>query len=54
MSGSSEETYLGDAVFASFDGYQILLRTDDGNDQRIFLEPSVVNALLTFIESLKK
>ena len=27
--------YLGDAVYASFDGYHIWLTTGDGNDQRI-------------------
>lgn len=39
------ETYLGDAVYASFDGYQIWLRTGDGNNQRIALEPAVLCAL---------
>ena len=39
------ETYLGDAVYASFDGYNIWLRTGDGNDQRIALEPVVLDAL---------
>ena len=45
---SEEETYLGDAVYASFDGYQIWLRTDDGNNQRIALEPLVFLNLLEF------
>ena len=40
-----EETYLGDAVYAWFDGYQIWLRTGDGNDNRIALEPGVYAAL---------
>lgn len=43
---TEDETYLGDAVFASLDGYQIWLRTDDGNNQRIALEPKVFHALL--------
>lgn len=38
-------TYLGDAVYASFDGFQIELRTGDGNNQVIYLELSVYRAL---------
>lgn len=49
----SDETYLGDAVYASFDGYQIWLRTGDGNDNRIALEPAVYAALLKFVDDLK-
>lgn len=45
---SNEETYLGDAVYASFDGYQVWLRTGDGNDNRIALEPSVIDALVQY------
>lgn len=46
------ETYLGDAVYASFDGYQIKLRTGDGNNQVIYLEPSVYAQLRRFVERL--
>jgi hypothetical protein len=42
------ETYLGDAVYASFDGYQIKLRTGDGTAQVIYLEPEVLDALVRF------
>ncbi len=48
------EVYLGDAVFASFDGYQIWLRTGDGNDQRIALEPGVYESLVAYVDRLKK
>lgn len=40
--------YLGDAVYASYDGYHIWLRTEDGNDQHIALEPDVFNNLVIF------
>jgi len=40
-----EPFYLGDAVYASFDGYQIWLKTGDGNNQQIALEPAVYFAL---------
>jgi hypothetical protein len=39
------ETYLGDSVYASFDGYRIWLRTGDSGNQRIALEPAVYHAL---------
>lgn len=37
------ETYLGDGVFVSFDGFQIRLRTSNGKDTTnvIFLDPEV-------------
>lgn len=44
--------YLGDAVYASFDGYHIWLTTGDGNDQRIALEPEVFRALLDYQKRL--
>jgi len=43
-----EQTYLGDAVYASFDGYQIELRTGDGNNQVIYIDPSAYSALTRF------
>lgn len=50
----NNETYLGDAVYASFDGWHIWLRTGDGNNQRIALEPSVYEALIRYANSLKQ
>ncbi len=43
------ETYLGDGVYASFDGYQIKLRAPrpDG-DHEVYLEPQVFDALSTY------
>lgn len=49
----AEETYLGDAVYVSFDGYQIWLRTGDGNDQRIALAPSTYAALVAYVDGLR-
>lgn len=48
------ETYLGDAVYASFDGHQIKLRTGDGYAQVIYLEPSVWYALQNFVALLSR
>jgi hypothetical protein len=44
----AESIYLGDAVHASFDGYQIWLKTGDGNNQQIAIEPNVYFALREF------
>lgn len=46
--------YLGDAVYASFDGYHIWLTTCDGNDQRIALEPDVFRALVEYEARLRR
>jgi len=48
------ETYLGDAVMASFDGFYIWLRTDDRNNQRIALEPDVFRALVAYERTLRE
>jgi hypothetical protein len=47
-----KEVYLGDGVYAGFDGYQIWLRThhSDRPDDRITLEPSVYRCLREWIE----
>ena len=46
------EEYIGDAVFVSFDGYQIWLRTGDHNHQRIALEPPVFAKLVDYQKRL--
>lgn len=50
MTRTEDETYLGDAVYASFDGYQIWLRPGDAGAQRIALEPPVFAALVAYRE----
>lgn len=56
MSTPTEKHYLGDGVYASFDGYQIKLETERGyNDVHvIYLEPAVFNALTRYVAGLKK
>lgn len=49
------ETYLGDGVYASFDGCQIWLRTPRlGGDHTIALEPDVFEALLRYRRDLTR
>jgi hypothetical protein len=43
-----EDQYLGDGVYASFDGYQIWLAANDHNNKVIALEPAVINALMEY------
>jgi len=49
--------YLGDSVYADFDGYHVWLTTENGysDDPRnkIALEPSVLDALNLYVENLK-
>lgn len=48
-----KEVYLGDGLYASFDGYQIKLRAPTGlNDQEVYLEPKVYNNLVKFVDDL--
>ena len=47
------EEYLGDGVYASFDGYQIWLRVDRENGpERIALEPSAYLQLREFAKRI--
>jgi hypothetical protein len=49
---AAEERYLGDGLFASFDGYQIWLRA--GGDHCVALEPDVVGAFLEFVSEVRR
>ncbi len=50
-----DDTYLGDGVYASFDGYgyRLDLRGQD-TTTKIYLEPSVLAALVRFAEQCKE
>lgn len=43
------ETYLGDAVYASFDGHMVKLRCA-APPCEIFLEPDVIESLFQYVE----
>jgi hypothetical protein len=52
---SERETYLGDGLYAPFDGYQVRLRAPRENgDHEVFLEALPLQAFLEFIEGLPK
>jgi hypothetical protein len=51
----SEETYLGDGLFASFDGWQIMLRAPrEHGDHVVYLEPPVLDAFERFVAKLRQ
>lgn len=56
MTDPTTKVYLGDSVYAAFDGYMIVLTTDngDGASNTIYMEPSVIDALNLFVISLKR
>jgi len=49
-------TYLADGVYASFDGYQIKLMTDNHitPTNTIYLNEDVLDALYTYINQINK
>lgn len=54
---SKMKTYLGDSVYADFDGYHVVLTTENGSpvdpSNRIACEPEVLTALDQFIKELR-
>lgn len=56
MTEQGNKQYLGDGVYASFDGYQICLTTDYGVGavDIIYLEPSVWSALQRYVANLNQ
>ncbi len=48
-----EERYLGDGVYASCDGYHIILDLRAQGSDRIALEPEVMDRLLKYRDDLK-
>ncbi len=45
----SEPTYLGDGLYATFDGYQFwLIANDPSSSKRVALEPGVFESFLQY------
>lgn len=51
------KTYLGDSVYAEFDGFSIVLTTENGlpsdPSNRIVLDDSVIQALNNYVQALQ-
>lgn len=54
MTGPHYEQYLGDGVYASFDGYQIWLAANDHTNKVIAIEPEVYDRLERYVANLKE
>lgn len=51
---SGQERYLGDGLYASFDGFQIWLRAPRGDaDHEVYLEPSTLLAFEGFVHDVR-
>lgn len=46
--------YLGDGVYARFDGYQVWLAANNHHNEVIAIEPEVLKSLNEFYEDMKK
>jgi hypothetical protein len=47
--------YLGDGVYADFDGYHVVLTTENGvSTNTVYLEPDVLEHLEMYVEALRK
>lgn len=48
----NEQTYLGDGLYASFDGFQLILRAPrgPGGDHVVALEPALYQALNAWVD----
>jgi hypothetical protein len=50
---TKDESYLGDGLYATFDGWQLVLRAPrDGGDHWVALEPETFSALVRFAERI--
>ena len=47
-------TYLGDGVYASFDGYQVWLAVNHHENKQVALEPRVFQNLCAYVKMLKE
>ena len=49
-------TYLGDGLYASFDGYQIVLMANSHTEptDTVYLEPEVLENFLEYVRKLKE
>jgi len=52
----SVKAYLGDSVYADFDGYAVVLTTENGlgPSNTIVLEPEVIAALDRYVKQLRE
>jgi hypothetical protein len=49
-----QEKYLGDGVYASFDGFNIWLAANDHTNKVVALEPSVLEAVMRYARNVNR
>lgn len=47
------EEYLGDGVYASFDGYQVWLAVNDHTNKVVALEAGVARSLVAYFDKIR-
>ena len=46
--------HIGDGVYVSYDGFNIIIAVNHHNNKVVYLEPKVVEALMAYIENLQE
>ena len=52
----TNKAYLGDGAYVTFDGYGLMLTTENGISvtNEVYLEPAVYEALVMFVDGLRR
>lgn len=48
------DRYIGDGVYASFDGYHVNLAVNNHDNIVVYLDPHVITALIKYFDDVKK
>ena len=52
---TTNEHYIGDGLYASFDGFGFTLRAPrETGDHTVYLEPDVLASFIQYVEQIKK
>lgn len=51
---NTHDEYLGDGVYASFDGYHIWLAVNHHENKVVALEPAVLIALMEYMDRVRR
>lgn len=54
MADNNYDRYIGDGVYASFDGYHVNLAVNNHDNIVVYLDPYVITALIKFLDDVKK
>ena len=49
---NDKDAYLGDGVYASFDGFQIWLAVNHHENKQVAIDPQVMQSLLAYAEKV--